>query len=155
MTAFLLPAALAAAIAIAASAGAGTAKPDPRLGAIEQRQAEMKRLGASMKLLVGFSKGETVDTAKVKAAGKTVRGVSQRLHRFWPKGTMAGVGKSKARPEIWSDQAAFRRRIAELRIAAIEMDRATASADPARVGLALGPLGGSCRSCHTSFQVKN
>ena len=152
---FLLPAALAAAIGIGASAGAQPAKPDPRLAAIEQRQAQMKRLGASMKLLAGFAKGEPVDSAQVKAAAAAIRRVSQRVHRFWPKGTEAGAGKSKARGDIWSNQAAFRQRIVEFRSAAAAMERTAPSGDRAKVAQALGPLGASCKSCHTSFQVKN
>ena len=144
-----------AGIAIAAAAAAQAVRSDPRLGAIEQRQAEMKRLGASMKLLAGFSKGEAVNAMQAKAAAEAVRGVSQRVHRFWPEGTEAGVGKSKAKAEIWSDQAGFRERMFEFRVAAVGMERAAGSGNRVEVARALGPLGGSCKSCHTPFQAKD
>ena len=136
-------------------AAAQSAKADPRIAAIQQRQAGMKRIGASMKTLVGFSKGDIEDPAQARAAGATMNGLARQLPGWWRPGTAVGVGKSKAKPEIWQQRRQFNERIAAFRGAAAAMNRAAATGDRAKVGEEIKPLGGSCKGCHDLYQVKS
>ncbi len=136
-------------------AAAQSAKADPRIAAIQQRQAGMKRIGASMKTLVGFSKGDIEDPAQARAAAATMNGLARQLPGWWRPGTAVGVGKSKAKPEIWQQRRQFNERIAAFRAAAAAMNRAAATGDRAKVGEQIKPLGGSCKGCHDLYQVKS
>ena len=139
----------------AAQLSAQTAKPDARTRAIDLRQSHMKSAGASMKVLVGFAKGDIDDIAKARQAAATLRAVGRQMPKMWLKGTAAGVGKSKAKPEIWTQRTQFAQRISAYNAAAAAMSKAVASGDKALIGKQLGPLGESCKSCHGSYQVKS
>lgn len=130
-------------------------KPDKRIAAIEQRQAGMKRIGSSMKTLVGFSKGDVADPAQARQAAATIHGLARQLPGWWPAGTAAGVGKSKAKPEIWQQRRQFSQRAAALRAAAAAMERAAGTGDKAKVGEQVKTLGGTCKGCHDLYQVKS
>ena len=120
---------------------------------IDQRQARMKGLGAAMKTLTGFSKGEAT-AADVRKAASVLTG-ARDMHRWWPRGTAKGVGDSKASPAIWIEQPRFQQRIAEFRKAGVMMDKAARSGDATRVRAQLPALGGSCKACHTAYQLKD
>jgi cytochrome c556 len=115
----------------------------------------MKRIGASMKTLVGFSKGDIEDPAQARAAAAAMNGLARQLPGWWRPGTAVGVGKSKAKPEIWQQRRQFNERIAAFRAAAAAMNRAAATGDKAKVGEQIKPLGGSCKGCHDLYQVKS
>ncbi len=153
---FAIGSALVLALAgIPLMAAAQSGRPDPRIAAIEQRQSAMKRIGASMKILVGFSKGDVADPAQARQAAGTLHGLARQLPKWWPAGTAAGVAKSKARPEIWQQRGQFNQRAAAFRAAAAAMDRAAASGDKAKVGEQVKTLGGTCKGCHDLYQVKS
>ncbi len=146
---------IAAMGAMQLDAAAQSGKPDPRIAAIEQRQAGMKRIGGSMKTLVGFSKGDIEDPAQARQAAGTMHQLARQLPRWWPAGTAAGVGKSKAKPEIWQQRNQFNQRATAFRAAAAAMERAAATGDKAKVGEQVRTLGGTCKGCHDLYQVKS
>lgn len=139
--------------ATAVSAGHAQRPARDPIAFVDQRQARMKALGGSMKTLTGFSKGEG-STADARKAAATLT-AARDMHRWWPRGTAKGAGDSKASPAIWAEQARFQQRVAEFRQAAAAMDRAARSGDAAQVRAQLPVLGGSCKSCHTAFQLKD
>ncbi len=136
-------------------AAAQPAKKDPRIAAIEQRQAGMKRIGASMKTLVGFSKGDVEDPAQARQAAATINSLARQSAGWWRPGTAVGVGKSKAKPEVWQQRRQFNAHLAAFRAAAAAMDRAARTGDRAKVGEQIKTLGGTCKACHDSYQVKS
>jgi cytochrome c556 len=144
-----------AGIATAATVSVGHAQRAPADPAayIDQRQARMKALGGSMKVLTGVAKGEGSAADARKAVGPLV--AARDMHLWWPKGTQKGVGDSKASPTIWTDRQRFMQRVAEYRQAAAAMDKAVRSGDTAQVAAQLPALGASCKSCHTAFQLKD
>jgi cytochrome c556 len=148
-------AALAASAAfLQVSAVAQTGAGDRQTAAIEARQAAMKRIGAAMKTLVGFSKGDVTDKGQAVEAAKTIEASGRQFGKLLPKGTEAGVGKSKAKPEIWTDSRTFDQQMKALISAAAATRKAAAKGDPAAVGAQLGPLCDTCKSCHGKFQKK-
>lgn len=141
--------------AVQFDAAAQSGKVDPRIAAIDQRQAGMKQIGGAMKTLVGFSKGEIDDSARARAAGATMLQLSRRMPGWWRPGTEVGVSDSKAKPEIWTQRRQFNQRLAAFRTAAAAMNRAAATGDKAKVGAQIGVLGPTCKGCHQDYQVKN
>jgi cytochrome c556 len=125
------------------------------LAAVEQRQAAMKRIGASMKTLAGFAKGDVTDVAQMRKAAAAMHAGGRQMPKMWPVGTAVGTGKSKAKPEIWAQRGEFNQRIVAFQTAAAAMNRAAATGDKARVAAQLKPLGDSCKACHTPYQLKD
>jgi cytochrome c556 len=149
---------IAGLVALAALGGAlavstGHAQRADPAALVDQRQARMKALGASMKTLTGFAKGEGTAADARNAAAVLI--AARDMPRWWPRGTAKSVGDSKASPAIWAEQPRFQQRIAEFRQAAAAMDKAARSGDAAQVRAQLPVLGGSCKSCHTAFQLKD
>ena len=136
------------------SAFAQTGANARQIAAIEARQAAMKRIGGAMKILAGFAKGDVADKGKAVEAAKTVEASGRQFRKLLPKGTEAGVGKSKAKAEIWTDSRAFDQQMRALITAAAATRKAAATGDPAAVGAQLGALGDTCKSCHSKFQKK-
>jgi cytochrome c556 len=139
--------------AAAQIAAAAPARPDARLAAVAHRQGQMKRMGASLKAVAGFVQGAHEDRAQLRQSAATVQEVAAGLHRLFPAGTGTGVGTSKARPNIWTERAAFQRRIAGLRTAAAGLVQAAATGDRDRVRPAFRATGAACKACHDFFQV--
>ncbi|HTW74305.1 MAG TPA: cytochrome c [Steroidobacteraceae bacterium] len=63
-------------------------------------------------------------------------------------------GKTKAKPTIWTDEAAFHMRWQTLiaRTAALQM--AAESGDQAQIRTAANAVGGACKDCHDEFRAK-
>jgi cytochrome c556 len=146
-TIVILVATLLAMPAVQAQSGA-----DPA-ALVEQRQTRMKALGASVKTLTGFSKGEGSAADAAKAAG-VLAAAGRGMPRWWARGTAVGVGDSEASPKIWTDPNGFRQSLAAFASASARMDAAARTGDAAKVGAALRDVGGSCKGCHDGFRVK-
>jgi cytochrome c556 len=142
---------LAATLSISAvQAQRGT---DPA-GLVEQRQARMKALGGSMKTLSGFAKGEASAADAAKAAG-VLAAAGRAMPGWWARGTGVGVSDSEALPAVWADPQRFRQQLVAFERASAQMQRAAAAGDAAKVGAELRTLGGSCKSCHDGFRIKD
>jgi cytochrome c556 len=115
---------------------------------VDQRQARMKALGASMKTLTAFSKGGSSAAEAKQAAGKS-------MPNWWPRGTAVGVGDSEAAPAIWTDGARFRQRLAAFATASAQMNRVAATGNAAAVGAELRNVGGSCKACHDLYRQED
>jgi cytochrome c556 len=143
-------------VALGSTAVSLAAAPPPskaRLDAVAARQAQMKRFREAAKAAVGYMQGAHDDVGQVRAAAATLQDVAGRLPRLFPAGTGVGVGKSRAKPQIWTEPVAFRRRIADLQGAAANFARAAATGEKARIGPAFRAVGGACKSCHDFYQA--
>ena len=113
----------------------------------------MKRMGAALKAVYGFAQGSNDDVAQVRRNAATIQQVAAGLDRLFPRGTGVGVGTSRARPLIWTEQDAFRRRIQGLRAASAALVQAAASGDADEVRPRFRATGAACKGCHDFFQV--
>lgn len=127
---------------------------DARLSAVAHRQAQMKRLRDSVKAIHGYIQGAHDDRARVRAAAATLQDVAARMDRLWSAGTGVGTGTSGAKPAIWTERQAFRRRILGFRVAASRMAGAAATGDKAQIGPAFRNVGAACKSCHDPYRLE-
>ena len=111
-------------IAVQIAAAPPAARPNPRLAAVEHRQAEMKKLGGALKAVAGFAQGANEDVAQLRRSAGTIQTVAAGMDRLFPGGTGVGVGDSRAKPAIWTERDAFRRRILGLRTASAALVQA-------------------------------
>ena len=140
-------------VAVHFAAAAPAARPDPRLGAVAHRQAEMKKMGGALKAVAGFAQGANEDVGQLRQAAATIQQVAAGMDRLFPAGTGQGVGTSRARPNIWAERDAFKRRILGLRAASAALAQAAATGDRDQVRPKFRATGGACKSCHDFFQV--
>ena len=149
---------IAAILAVAlgtTAAGLAAAPPPSRaaLNAVAARQAQMKRLREATKAINGYLQGAHDDAGQVRAAAATLQDVGARMPRLFPRGTHVGVGTSRAKPAIWTEQVAFQRRISSLRAAAASFARAAATGDKAQIAPQFRAVGAACKACHDPYQA--
>jgi cytochrome c556 len=140
-------------IAAQLAAAPPAARPNPRLAAVAHRQGEMKKMGGALKAIAGFAQGASDDPVQLRLSAQTIQTVAGGLDHLFPAGTGVGTGTSRAKPAIWTERDAFRRRILGLRSASAALVQAAATGDRAQVRPAFRATGAACKACHDFFQV--
>ena len=119
---------------------------------VKARQAKMKSIGGSMKLLGQMAKGEVgYDAAKAEDAVQIIHTTIHGYTELFPAGS--DKGETTAAPKIWADMDGFK-------TIAGNLETASAGAIPvAGQGLdalrgSLGNIGKNCKECHEGFRIK-
>ena len=108
-----------------------------------------------MQTLGAFAKGESGDVAKMRAAAATMSRVGAAMPHLWPAGTAVGVGESSTRASLWKERDQFTARVAQFQTTVAGLNAAAATGQRVQVAQRLGPVGGTCKSCHDAWQVKD
>jgi cytochrome c556 len=117
--------------------------------AFHERHMAMQAVGDAMKPLGAMAKKEApFDAAAVKASATTIADNLKKAATLFPAGS--GGGESRAKPEIWTDAAAFDKAMKDAHAAALALQGVK---DEAAFGPALGALGGNCKSCHDKYRL--
>ena len=133
---------LAAALA---AASAGAASP------VEERQATMKQVGATMKDATAYTSAATpFDAAKVKALMDGLATSAKKLKGLYPANT-ASDPKTSADPKVWQNKADFEKRLAEMGTLATAAGKTT---DTDTFKPAFKAVGETCKSCHDIYRMK-
>ena len=140
-------------VAVQIAAAPPSARPSPRLAAVAHRQGEMKKMGGALKAVAGFAQGANDDALQLRLSAQTIQTVASGLDQLFPAGTGVGTGTSRAKPAIWTERDAFRRRIVGLRTASAALVQAASTGDRAQVRPAFRATGAACKACHDFFQV--
>ncbi|MEX0970312.1 MAG: cytochrome c [Paracoccaceae bacterium] len=119
--------------------------------AYEQRQAAMKTVGGSMKVIGGMSQGampfDAAALAETLAAMQVAVETAQGAFPAEPDVSE----NSKALAAIWETRDDFDLRLQTL-ADTITVAAATPPADAAALGVLLGQLGGQCQACHQNYR---
>jgi len=110
---------------------------------------------AGMKSLTGAIRGATSasDAAGARESLSKAIAYAKSIQDRFPKGTGIGdpgIGRTRAKQDIWSKPAAFKAE-ANGFVAALEAASAAAG-DPAAFDSAMGTVKKSCSSCHDAFR---
>lgn len=136
---------------IAASLVAGVVFAGGHL-AYEQRQAAMKTMGSSMKVVGGMAQGATAfDAAALAEALAAMNAAVETSQGAFPAEPDLHEN-SKVLASIWENRADFDARMQAL-ADTLTMAAATLPADAAALGPLMGQLGGSCQSCHENYRA--
>ena len=123
--------------------------------AIKARQASYKEIGGAFKNINDELKSGSPDMNSVKPLAREIATRAALLPKFFPKGSGPEAGiKTRAKPEIWRDNAAFVKLQGDMIAAARTLDAAAASGNVAGVTAARTTLGGVCKSCHDRFRTE-
>ena len=138
---------------VAATAAAAFAADDP----IAVRKALMQGNGAAAGLSAGMMKGEIAySPAAGKAAIASFNGTAMAFGDFFPEGSDMGAN-TRAAAAIWDDRAGFDAELAKFQAATAAATTASGRGGPADLDAfkaAVGPILGTCRSCHEGYQVQ-
>jgi len=121
---------------------------------VAQREHTMDTFGDSVKVLTGFVRDGKGTIDDVKAATAKMKEASADLLSLFPEGTAVGVGKSAAKPEIWTNWADFQTKVKGAQDAIAALDAAAQSGDDAKVKAAFPAVGQACGACHQDYRVK-
>ncbi|MCK7612773.1 c-type cytochrome [Roseibium sediminicola] len=121
------------------------------------RQSLMASMGAAAGLAGGMMKGEIAySPAAGKSAIATARAVSLSFGDYFPAGS--DQGNTGAAPSIWENADGFAAELAKFTDATAKATEASGKDGPADVEAfkaAMGPIFGTCKSCHETYRKKN
>lgn len=151
MKAFACIAVAAALVAVAAPASAQFAKPED---AIKYRQSALSVMGTHFGRLGAMANGRVPLDAKVAADNADIVAEMAKLPwaAFGP-GTDKG-GNTRAKPEIWTEQAKFKEYSDKLVAESIKLSAAAKTGNLDTLKTAFGATAASCKACHDAFQAK-
>lgn len=128
---------------------------DPFADAVETRHGLMLAMANEMGHLGAIAKGEAAwDAASATAAATRLAGIAGAITMdYFPEGSETGKSAdSFAKAELWTNNADFLAKVADLNKAAAEMVTAAGTSGEA-IGPAMGALGGACKACHETYRA--
>lgn len=141
-------------VALMVGAGYGAtafaqAKPDVL---VKQRQAGMTMIGKYWGPIAGMASGKTPYNAETVARNAPILEVLSKLP--WDGFVESTKGeKSKARSEVWTDNAKFKTGADRMQTAMAQLAKVS-KGDEATVKAALADVGKTCGGCHDDFREK-
>lgn len=147
----LAPAALAAVmLAMSAPASAQFAKPED---AIKYRKASFTVMAAHFGRIGAMVNGKAPFDAK--AAAENADLVATLSHLPWAAfGSGTDLGETKAKPEIWKEQAKFKGGADKLQAEAAKLAAAAKTGNLDNLKAAFGATAETCKACHDAFRSK-
>lgn len=143
--------AIAATAVVATTAFAGGHNGNP---AVKARQAHMQLYAFNLGILGGMAQGKVdYDADAASAAASNLAALtSMSLGAYFPEGTDSdSIEGTRALPALWADMPGVMAEATALAEAAAAMEIAAGNGVEAIQG-AMGPLGGTCGSCHESYR---
>lgn len=139
-----------AAATLSAPALAQFAKPDD---AIEYRKAAFTVMGAHFKRIGAMVKGKAPFDAKAAAANADIVAAMSQLP--WAAfGPDTDVGDTKAKPEIWKEQAKFKQGADKMQAEVTKLVAAAKTGNLDSLKAAFGATAETCKACHNAFRAK-
>ena len=138
----------AAAVTLSAPASAQFAKPED---AIKYRQSALTVMGAHFGRVAAMANGRVPFDAKVAADNASIAETMSKLPwAAFGEGTDKGVTRAKA--EIWSDNAKFKEAGDKMQAEMVKLSAAARTGNLDAIKTAVGATGGTCKGCHDTFR---
>ena len=152
MKVFACIAATAALVAFAAPASAQFAKPEDaikyRQGALNVMANHFGRIGAMVNGRVPFDAKVAAENAEI------VSDMSKLPWAAFGPGTEKGGIPSRAKPEIWTEQAKFKELSEKMVAETTKLAAAAKTGNADTLKAAFGATGATCKACHDNYQAK-
>ena len=118
---------------------------------VAARQAAFNLTGATMGNMAALIERDGDPKSQAYAARGVARW-AEALPAMFPPST-AGIGPSRAKPEIWANKADFDAKAAAFAAAARSLAEAAASGDKAAFAARHKATGATCGGCHKAYQL--
>ena len=121
--------------------------------AVNARKANYKEIGGGFKTINDELKSGSPDMNAVRPVARDIATRAASTLKFFPRGSGPESGlPTRAKAEIWANQADFVRIQQQMIAAANELNSAATAGDIGRMQSARATLGGTCKSCHDRFR---
>jgi cytochrome c556 len=142
---------LALAASIALPAAAQFQKPED---AIKYRQSALTVMGNHFGRIGAMAQGKAPFDAKAAADNAAIVDTLARLpFTAFGEGTDKGA-PTRAKPEVWKDNAKFRAAAEKMWTEVAKLDAAAKTGNFDAVKAAAGAVGSSCKNCHDDFRAE-
>jgi len=122
--------------------------------AIKYRQSALFVMGQHFTRLAAMAQGKIPFDAKAAADNAAlVETVSKLPWAAFGEGTDQG-GNTKAKPEVWTDNAKFKDAAEKMQAEVIKLSAAAKTGKLDELKTAVGATGGTCKNCHDNFRNK-
>jgi cytochrome c556 len=125
------------------------------LAIMHERHEGMEKIGDTNKLLRRELTSSAPFAPAVKSGAATIAGLSKQASGWFPAGTGPDVGKTAAKPEIWSQPQDFAAKLRNFQASAQAFNAAAASGDMTAAKARYADLGGTCKACHDQYRSEN
>jgi cytochrome c556 len=148
MKKLILVAAAVAGFASAMPAAAQFAKPED---AIKYRKAAFNVMASHFGRIGAMVQGKAPFDAKAAADNAEIATMMSRLpYTAFVAGT--DKGDTKAKPEIWTEDAKFRAAATKMQEEMAKLNAAAKTGNLDQIKAAFGPVGQSCKACHDEYR---
>lgn len=121
---------------------------------IRERQAHYKQMAGAMKGINDQLHGGAPSVDAIRQGSHVIVTFAPQLLRWFPHGTGQEAGvRTRALPEIWSDNQNFRRDGATLLVAARALDAAAKRGDMDAIRAAVPQVAHACGNCHDTYRA--
>jgi cytochrome c556 len=122
--------------------------------AIKYRQSALFVMGQHFSRLAAMAQGKIPFDAKAAADNAAVvESMSKLPWAAFGEGTDQG-GNTKAKPEIWSDNAKFKEAADKMMAEVVKLGAAAKTGKADELKSAVSATGGTCKNCHDNFRNK-
>lgn len=148
MKAFACIALAAALVAVAAPASAQFAKPED---AIKYRQSALFVMSQHFGRVGAMASGRAPFDAKIAAENADI--VAEMAKLPWAAfGPGTDKGNTKAKPEVWTEQAKFKENADKLVAESAKLSAAAKTGNLDQIKTAFAATAGTCKACHDAFR---
>ena len=141
---------VSSATAISFSASAQFAKPED---ALKYRKASLTVMGTHFARMGAMVQGKVPFDAKSAADNAEIMANMAKLP--WAAfGEGTDVGDTKAKPEIWKQNAKFKEAAEKLQVESVKLAAAAKTGKEDAFKAAFSATAGTCKSCHDDFKAK-
>ena len=136
-----------------AASAAATLTPDQSLAVAKEREEHMEAFGDATKKIGNQLKGPSPDVAAIQKSAAKIADLAPKLQSWFAPGTAEGVGKSRAKAEIWQKPEDFALKSQDFEKAAQEFKVAADRGDLTEIKASFEALGKSCKACHDLYRA--
>ena len=136
-----------------AATAAATLTPDQALAVAKEREEHMEAFGDATKKIGNEPKASKPDVAAIQQSAAKIADLAPKLQSWFAPGTAEGVGKSRAKAEIWQKPEDFALKAHDFETAAQEFKVAADRGDLAQIKTTFEALGKSCKACHDLYRA--
>jgi cytochrome c556 len=147
-----LLAATAAAVFLGGALAAAPNK-DQALQIMKARHDAMEQLGKAMKELHRGLDASPPDVNSVRAQTAIMASTAAKIPSLFPAGTGPDVGKTRAKPEIWKQQALFIQKSKDFAVVSQVIDAAAKAGDVNKITALQERVNAACKACHDPFRA--
>jgi cytochrome c556 len=122
------------------------------LAVAKQREEHMEALGDATKKASNALKASQPELAPIRDSATKIDELAPKLLSWFPEGTAVGVGKSRAKPEIWQKAEDFALKAHDFEQAAQQFDVASKSGDLSQINATFKAMGKACKACHDLYR---